>query len=244
LIFEVLSLNLAIAAVMLVFTSYLDLKKREVPDKVWIIFGTFGAILQFYEVESHLSVLILLVIALVLSTAIGMGVFFAGLYGGADGKALIVLAILVPTYRPPVVGIYDIAPLIVLTNGVLLSMLLPVGLGIRNGYKLLRGEKIFEGFSEPPYRKLLAAFLGYKSEGKPRDFQFSMEKKRNVNEDSQQEASKSFDFGFMQDNFETAPGTWVTPGIPLLVFFTAGYFVLLVYGDLVIAIIQFLVHII
>jgi preflagellin peptidase FlaK len=220
---------------MLLLTSYLDMKAREVPDKVWIIFGAIGVGLQIYEVEVQVTQLVFLLVAIVLAAAIGMGIFFAGLYGGADGKALVVLAVLVP-YFSPRVGIYPIAPLIVLTNGILLSMLLPVALVLLNAYRVLTGKRIFDGFSEPLHRKVLASFLGYKSTGKPRNFQFSMEKKT-IYEGS--EKGKRFDFGLMQDNFESAPGTWVTPGIPLLVFFTAGFFVLLFYGDLVISLIEF-----
>ena len=237
--FAILNVNIFLASLMLLLTSYLDMKKREVPDKVWIVFGAIGVGLEIYEVETGVTLFFWLIVAIVLAAVIGMGIFFAGLYGGADGKALIVLAILVP-YLVPRVGIYPIAPLIVLTNGILLSMLLPIGLLFLNAGRIIRGKKIFVGFSEPLHRKILATFLGYKSSGEPRDFQFSMEKKEPEQPERQ---GKKFDFGFMQDNFETAPGTWVTPGIPLLLFFTAGFFVLLFYGDLVISIIQFLVRI-
>ena len=46
-----------------------------------------------------------------------MGLYFFGFYGGADGKALIILGVLVPHFVPRV-GLYSIAPLIILTNGV------------------------------------------------------------------------------------------------------------------------------
>jgi preflagellin peptidase FlaK len=234
--FPILDLNIFLAALMLLLTSYLDMKKREVPDKVWIIFGAIGVILQIYEVEFSITKLFYLILAIVLSAVIGMGIFFAGLYGGADGKALIVLAVLFPFVNPHV-GVYPVAPLIVLTNGILLSMLLPLSLFFLNIVRIIRGRDIFEGFSEPLHRKILAAFLGYKSKGKPRDFQFSMEKKE---ENQEGGGGKKFDFSLMQEEFETSPGTWVTPGIPLLVFFTAGFFVLLFYGDLVISVIRFI----
>jgi preflagellin peptidase FlaK len=229
------SLNFAIAAIMLLFTSYLDLKDREVPDKVWLIFGGIGGVLQLYEVLNGETNLLDLGIAVGLATAVGMGLFFFGFYGGADGKALIALGVLVPRFVP-MVGLYSIAPLIILTNGVLISILLPIGLLIYNAAALLRKQPIFEGFQEPIYRKILACLLGYKQTGKPREFQFGMEK---TIQDPDQGDVKKFDFSLMRDDFETKSGTWVTPGIPLLVFFTAGYFVLLFYGDLVIGLIQF-----
>lgn len=168
--------------------------------------------------------------------------FTFGLYGGADAKALIVLAVVLPYFQPRV-GLYAIAPVIILTNGILLSMFLPGGLFLLNVTRLVRSQPIFEGFREPAYRKILACLLGYKSAGKPRGFQFSME--RNVvqeqsNPSLSNSLTKKFDFTFMQDEFETKPGTWVTPGIPLLVFFAAGFIALLAYGDLVIGLVQFL----
>lgn len=219
---------------MLLFTSYLDLKKREVEDKVWLIFGSAGVLLQVYEVHTGETSLVLLGVSVALAAAIGMGLYFFGFYGGADGKALITLGVLVPVFAPRV-GLYPIAPLIVLTNGVLISILLPVALLLFNVTRLARKQPIFEGFSEPWYRKLVACFLGYKQTGKAREFQFSMEKQ--IDERNEM---KKFQFSMMQDDFETRGNTWVTPGIPLLVFFTVGFFVMIFYGDLVISLIQFL----
>ena len=190
--------------------------------------------MQAYEVLNGETDLLQLGIALGLATAIGMGLYFFGFYGGADGKALIALGILVPHFTP-MVGLYSITPLIVLTNGVLISILLPIGLLIYNAILLLRKEPIFVGFQEPTYRKILACLLGYKQTGKPKDFQFGMEK---TVQSATGEEVKKFDFSLMRDDFETKTDTWVTPGIPLLVFFTAGYFVCLFYGDLVIGLIQ------
>jgi preflagellin peptidase FlaK len=232
----VYALNFTIAAIMLLFTSYLDLKFREVPDKVWLIFGGIGGVLQVYEVLNGDTSLLQLGIAVGLATAIGMGLFFFGFYGGADGKALIALAVLVPIFTPAV-GLYTIAPLMILTNGVLISILLPLGLLLYNAILLAKKVPIFDGFQEPSYRKFLACLLGYKQRGKPKEFQFGMEKVVPSSSTTGAEVKK-FDFSLMRDEFETKTGTWVTPGIPLLVFFTAGYFVLLVYGDLVIGLIQ------
>jgi archaeal preflagellin peptidase FlaK len=230
------TINFVLAAVMLLFTSYLDLKKREVEDKVWVIFGALGVALQAYEVATGETILLQLLIGVGLGTLVGMGLYFFGFYGGADGKALIVLGVLVPHFVPRV-GIYSIAPLMILTNGVLVSILLPVGLLIYNLSQIARKKPIFEGFQEPLYRKILASILGYRQTGKPREFQFSMEK--GVTSSSGSVVARKFDFSLMRDDFETKSGTWVTPGIPLLVFFTAGYFLLLLYGDLVIGLVQF-----
>jgi preflagellin peptidase FlaK len=238
-----MTFNLVIAAGMLIYTSYLDMKKREVEDKVWLIFGGIGGVLQGYEIWTGQASLITLGIALALATTIGMGLFYFGFYGGADGKALIVIALLVPSFVPHV-GIYAIAPLMVLTNGVLISIVLPFVMLCLNLSRLIRGQHIFSDFQETFLRKVVACFLGYRQKGKPRGFQFSMEKNESPiveNETTQPiNALRRFDFSMMRDDFETKSDTWVTPGIPLLVFFAAGYFVMLFYGDLVIGLIQLL----
>lgn len=231
--FTLIEINLGAAAIMLLFTSYLDMKKREVEDKIWLIFGGMGVALQVYEIHIQETSIVQLGISLILATVIGMGLFILGFYGGADGKALIVLGLLVPFFVPRI-GIYSIAPLIVLTNGILLSILLPIGILIFNISRLIRKQPIFEGFSEPWYRKALACFLGFKQSTRPHEFQFSMERPT-----EEPEAQKKFQFSMVQEDFETKGNTWVTPGIPLLVFFTAGYFVMLVYGDLVIALVSY-----
>ncbi len=230
-------INFTVAGIMLLLTSYLDLKKREVEDKVWVIFGIIGLVLQVYEVANGQTNLVQLLIGVGLGALVGMGLYFFGFYGGADGKALVVLGLLVPHFVPRV-GLYSVAPLMILTNGVLISILLPLGLLIYNISMVLKKKPIFEGFDEPLYRKVLASLLGYRQTGKPRDFQFSMEKTVPSSEPGGKE-TKKFDFSLMRDDFETKGDTWVTPGIPLLVFFTAGYFFLLFYGDLVIGLIQF-----
>ncbi|HYB03360.1 MAG TPA: hypothetical protein VED17_02785, partial [Nitrososphaerales archaeon] len=211
----------------------------EVPDKVWLIFGALGVALQVYEVANGETLLVQLLIGVGLGALVGMGLYFFGFYGGADGKALIVVGILVPHFVPRV-GLYSIGPLMVLTNGVLVSIFLPIGLLFFNLYQLTRKKPIFEGFQEPLYRKILASILGYKQMGKPREFQFSMEKDTGTEAGST--VVRKFDFSLMRDDFETKSGTWVTPGIPLLVFFTVGYFLLLLYGDLVIGLVQFFAH--
>src|SRR5208283_5215696 len=65
---QIMILNLVIAAGMLIYTSYLDLEKREVEDKVWLIFGGIGGVLQAYEIGTGQASLITLGIALALAT--------------------------------------------------------------------------------------------------------------------------------------------------------------------------------
>ena len=244
--FDILDVDITIAAIMFLFTSYLDIRKREVEDKVWIVFGIIGAASLVYQGVTSTVDWFSVGISIGLTTLIGLGLFYFGFYGGADGKALIVFSLFIPLYNPAI-GLYSLAPIIVLTNGVLISMLLPAALLTLNISRLIRKQPIFEGFEEPLYRKVLACLLGYKQLDRPRSFQFSLERKELAETGSGQKEDKpqkKFDFSLARDDFEDSPNTWVTPGIPLLVFFTAGFFSLLLYGDLVIGLIHFFVQIV
>ncbi len=240
----IFDVDIILAAIMLLYTSYLDLKRREVEDKVWIVFGGIGAGSLIYQGVSGGVDWIAVAISLGLTAIIGMGLYYFGFYGGADGKALVALALIIPIYTPPV-GLYSLAPIIVLTNGVLISMVLPIALLLLNAIRIAGKRAIFEGFDEPLYRKVLACLLGYKQLGMPRPFQFSLERGNSAPPSTNENKGKTprkFDFSLMRDEFEERPGTWVTPGIPLLIFFTAGFFSLLIFGDLVIGLIRFLIH--
>ena len=94
-------INFAVAGIMLLFTSYLDLRKREVEDKVWVIFGIIGLVLQVYEVANGETDLVQLLIGVGLGALVGMGLYFFGFYGGADGKALDRARIARPALCPP-----------------------------------------------------------------------------------------------------------------------------------------------
>ncbi|MEM1942543.1 MAG: prepilin peptidase [Candidatus Caldarchaeum sp.] len=217
-----------ITASTLLYASYLDVRKREVDDYVWVVPAILGLLLNSLNIyNSGFEELLRYVVAVVASGAVGYGLYYAGLYGGADGKALLTISLVQPyVYVWPY--LHGINALTVLTNGMLLSASLPLSFAVYNLYMLLRGRKIFEGFeAESSLRKMAACFIGVrlsKSAGKV--FWSPVEKTVN--------GVRRFDFKLAIDEIDRveADDLWITPGIPLLVFFTAGYFVNLVLGDL------------
>jgi preflagellin peptidase FlaK len=212
---------------MLALTSYLDIRSREVGDRVWIVFALAAVPITVYEQMTSFSAdALLMLLAIAGGTAgIAYGGYRGGLFGGADAKALITLALLLPTYSPGI-AIHSLAPLMTLSNGVLLTLMVPVYLGSRNLVRLLHGEPIFAGFEgESRARKAFAALLGTRVE-QPRGFVFPIE--------TMQEGHRRFRFALLRDDtdFGAPPDSWVTPGLPLLVFFALGFFAMLVLGDL------------
>jgi len=206
---------------MLLYTSFLDVKKREVPDKVWILFSILGIILNYsqYEIISYL-------LSLGITAAISFSLYFLGFYGGADAKALVTLSLLLP-YYPANYSFHTIAPIITLTNGIFITLTLPLSFLLINAFKIIKGEKIFEGFEEEgKLRKLIAIILGFRSK-KVRRFMFPLEK--------EEEGKRKFDFKLLgwYSDYVKEEDKWVTPAIPLLVFISLGFLFMILFGDII-----------
>lgn len=226
-------LSIFLIAGVFLIASYFDLKERLIEDKLWIIGGVLAlAVNSFEALAGRLRFGIFeAVISIAITSAIGWALYYLRFYGGADAKALVVASIAMPVYRPPYY-FHPIAPLMILTNTFFAALSVPVVLGIYNFYNLLRGRRIFEGFEhERQWRKIFACFLGFRlrSEKAPK-FLLGMEKTV--------EGRRTFEFSRLKDEeeFITEHGKWVTPGLPLIVFMTVGYAVMLVFGDLLLLI--------
>ncbi|MEW6588715.1 MAG: A24 family peptidase C-terminal domain-containing protein [Thermoproteota archaeon] len=222
--FELASLDglrVVLALIMLGIACASDIKKREIHDLIWIVFGGIAAILIPFgsNLQDELySVGISLIVA-----PVAIIIWRFGLFGGADAFALIVLAALVPGAT---LAQSTITPFTVLTNAVILSII-PLLVNVTRNCILLAAKKnIFEGFDETTSRKIFAMFIGYRA-ANPK-FGFSIEqkvgnhKKLNL---SLQHAENAM-FCEKQD-------TWVTPGIPYMIFIAAGFVLQLVYGDII-----------
>ncbi len=220
-VIEITHLRILLAVVMLGIASYTDVKKREVSDFIWVVFGIIAVALIFLEPnlgDSLLSIGISLIIA-----PFVLLIWRLGLFGGADSFAIIVLSVLAPQIT---LSENVITPFTVLTNTVLLSVIpLFVNL-IRNLIQLAMKNDIFEGFTESSSRRVLAMFIGYKA--KNPKYSFSIERKAGKNKKlnlSLQHAEYA--------QFCNTPNTWVTPGVPYMLFITGGFIIQLLYGDII-----------
>jgi hypothetical protein len=84
---------------MLVYTSYIDIKTREIFDIIWIIFGCFGIIITIFEIFKGSLTLLGFLVPLVFSIIVSVALGYFGLFGGADVEAFIALSLLHPV--PP-----------------------------------------------------------------------------------------------------------------------------------------------
>ena len=220
-IIEITHLRILLALIMLGIASYTDVKKREVSDFLWVGFGIAAVALIFLEPnveESLLSIGISLIVA-----PFVLIIWRFGLFGGADAFAVIVLAALAPQVT---ITENIVTPFTVLTNTVILSVIPMFVNLIRNLIQIGMKNDIFEGFVESKSRRVLAMFVGYRA--KNPKYGFSIErkdgKKKKLNL-SLQHAEYA--------QFCTTPNTWVTPGVPYMLFIAGGFTIQLIYGDVI-----------
>ncbi|MBI1829178.1 MAG: peptidase [Thaumarchaeota archaeon] len=206
---------------MLLIASFYDVWKREVNDALWIAFGIVSIVLIFFEPELLVAlkgVGISLIIA-----PIALIIWRAGIFGGADAFGLIVLAALAPHAT---LSQSQITPFTTLTNAAILSTA-PIFFNlIRNLIAISKHQNIFLGFEETKRNKIIAMFLGYRA--KNPKYSFSIEKSEGNH--------KKLDFSFRnaeQSEFNNGSDVWVTPGIPYMIYITAGFVVQIIFGDII-----------
>lgn len=220
-IIEINHLRIILALGMLGYASFTDLTKREISDYVWIIFGALAAILLIFEPmlsDAIINIGISLIVAPVV-----LIIWRIGLFGGADAFGIIVLAALAPQIT---LAEGVITPFTILSNTVLISITPLFFNSFRNLIELVKKNNIFEGFDEPTGKRIMAMFLGYRA--KNPKYGFSIEKK----------VGKHKKLNLVLHHAEYAefcstPNTWITPGVPYMLFITAGFIIQLLYGDII-----------
>jgi len=242
---EAASLTLTLA--FLGYASWRDWKVREVSDRVWLAYGPLGGLLTALRILLYgrpepffwLS-------GLALSAAVGLALYYAGFWGGADSKALICLALSLPdmpSFCHPLLGLYILfIPFTVLFNGLLLSLTVVAYSALRNLWYRVRVGSLFQGFEgETLGRKILAFLLAFKV-GRER---LAGNPSLTPAESFKPNGGRRFNFRLRvgEDSFslEGLPEeVWVTFQLPILLFITAGLLAALLVGDLVLALIAWL----
>ena len=220
-IIEITNIRIILALTMLGIASYTDVTKREINDLIWIVFSVIGIALLFLEPE-FIDSIYLMAISLIVAPFVLL-IWRLGLFGGADAFAVISLAILAPQIS---FSENMISPFTVLTNAVIFSII-PMFVNLSRNLILIAQKKdIFEGFSETKSRRILAMFIGYKASN-PKYF-FSIEKKAG----KKKKLNLSLQHAEYTE-FCNKPDTWVSPGIPYMLFILGGFVVQLIYGDII-----------
>jgi preflagellin peptidase FlaK len=228
-------LRFIVGVIVLSYASYTDIKTRRAANYLWVILGVTGGVLLIiqYLLIGFTNYYYLIFIPVMI------GFFYLMyqlrlLFGGADAKALMALAILVPL-QPVIDGLplwgvsFMPAPWSIFTNSVILFLVIPLTLLI---YNLIRRDVKFPHF-----------LLGYKMnvDKAKRSFVWPMERivdgktrfsymPREHNEDEVFERFK--EMGLEE--------VWVTPKIPFMIPLLIGFIITFTLGDILSYLMRFL----
>jgi preflagellin peptidase FlaK len=219
-------LRLIIGAIILFIASYTDIKTRRASNMLWIIMGSVGAILlivQYFTVGFE-NIIYLIFIPIL----IGLWYVLFQLrliFGGADAKALMALAILAPI-TPHIldfpIWVYALPfSFVIFANAVILFLFIPLSLLVYNAAK---------GNIEFPF-----CFVGYKMSLEKAKQSFIWPCERIVNGKRKFSYLPSdFDVEAQLKVFEIKgiDEIWVTPKVPFMIPLLAGFITAFFLGDI------------
>jgi preflagellin peptidase FlaK len=239
------AIRILLSFVMLGYTSWVDMKTREVYELVWLVFGGMGLVLALYEVYFGSLALTWFVTTVVFSIVISVFLGYLGLFGGADVEAFIALSILhpiPPRGLEPMLGVVSIIyPLTLFSNSALSGASFALVLLGRNLLKKAGSRALFEGLgSDSSLKKLIIMVTGTKVKinsikGPP--FQYPLE---TVDENSDRRLILMPDIQdddaavevFRRLREAGVKEVWISNTLPFLVFISIGYVIALVFGDI------------
>jgi len=140
--------------------AWQDIKRREVDDSVWAF--SIPAVLLISACEAGFGIIdpFLLAASLALAFCLGLLLHRFGLYGGADVKALLLIASAFPSYPPgmslPLWRFFPLPFLAAVVAGTLLSAAYPISIFISNLMLMIRGDNPLRGVEEEnPFRRFI-----------------------------------------------------------------------------------------
>ncbi|MEM3566690.1 MAG: A24 family peptidase C-terminal domain-containing protein [Candidatus Bathyarchaeia archaeon] len=263
-----ISAKIALSLTVMFYSSWSDYKTREVSNNVWILYAPPAFALTVAELFiEDFSMLPYYGLCFVLTLIFAVILFYSGGFGGADAKALMCLALALPFYpsellKPlmplmgeasPIMNMFF--PITVFSNSVILAALTAIYLLFHNVlWRIKTGNPLFEGDQRKASlgKKLLVMATGYKVHIKKLREKwhiYPLEDVENAEEggmrrrllvlpkDEEREAivkrlENAIEAGKIHEK------VWATPGLPMLIFMTAGLVLALVYGDVVWALVR------
>jgi len=152
--------KVAVALSALGVAAWQDVEKREVDDAVWKFSIPAALLISACEAAFGITDPILLAASLSLALCLGLLLHRLGLYGGADVKALLLIASAFPSYPAgmilPVWRFFPLPFLAAVAAGTLLSAAYPISIFISNLMLMIRGDDPLRGVEEEnPFRRFL-----------------------------------------------------------------------------------------
>jgi len=260
--------QVAVTVTILLYSSWSDYKTREVSNWVWAIYAPIAVALSVSDLLLFdQSKLVLFGVSVGFTVCLAFLLFYSGAFGGADSKALMCIAFSLP-FAPVVLFAPIIAnslspvsqviyPMTIFGNGVLFAAASCVYMILRNYVWHKKNKKeMFTGTlaHESPWKKFLILITGYKvtiAKLKEKWHIFPMEDIETEGESTLNRKlvvipSEDGRAGIVERLSNAAQAgkidtyVWATPGLPMLIFITAGLIFALIGGDLVWMLVRFI----
>ncbi len=255
--------RVAVSLVFLIYASWSDYKTREVSNRVWALYAPIALALTLPELLLYEPAnLWYFGLSVGLTVSFAFLLFYTGGFGGADSKALMCIAVALPFFPTILVkpilanGLSPLSqvvfPVTILSNAVLIAAFSAVGLLLWNvGTKAKTKKPLFEGTlaSQSVGKKLLVLLTGkkypletlkqkwhiYPMEDIATEEETSEAAKRKLfivpKDEGREEVLARLSQAAEEGKIDSA--VWATPGLPMLIFVTAGLGVALCLGDVV-----------
>jgi preflagellin peptidase FlaK len=260
--------KVTLSLAILLYASWSDYKTREVSNRVWVIYAPIALFLSLAELLLYdPSKLPLFGLSFGVTAAIAFALFYSGGFGGADSKALMCIALALPFSTAALFtplfpsGISPISqvlfPLTIFSNAVLFAAASGIYLLLHNiVWNVKHGQKIFEGTlaAESIVKKFLVLITGYKVSVAKLQEKWHVYPMEDVDDDGKnppkrklvvvpRDEGRSEVVGRLSNAVDTEKindYVWATPGLPMLIFVTAGLIVSVLFGDIVWLLVSFI----
>lgn len=227
----------------LLYSCYTDIKTRRVANRLWLVMLAGSVFFVLYDLLTKgMPYLMHLFFSAGLIFVLVYILFQLGTFGGADAKSLIVISIILPSYpafrafgfdfplNKPLLDLFSFG---ILGNAVLLTVVVPLGLAAYNisrmKWQIDNPLFIFIGYKsrisdlENKHIKLIQSFEKENGQIKFRFRRGGVD----INEQVISELKSLSEKGLIKDE------VWVTPGLPFMIPITLGFFVAVLYGDMI-----------
>jgi len=236
----------AVILATLALGSYMDLKKREIEDKVWVIGGIAGLPITILQLVSGPELAPAYLLSIGVTLLIVVVLAYADMMGGADLKAFIMLALLeLPSSRTRLTVFPAIS---VLVNSVFFSLSMVLFIFLRNIKKIIRDELHF-GEDMGKATRLIVLLSSYREKlgrvkAEPHKY-FIMERVENGRRVFRSSVKASVETTELIRKLEASgvkddEEVWVSPTIPMIAFIFIGYIAYLFLGDVVTPFLRFI----
>jgi preflagellin peptidase FlaK len=254
--------RITVSLSFLLYASWSDYKTREVSNRVWVVYAPIAVALSLAELLLYASSkLPFFSVSFGVTAVIAILLFYTGGFGGADSKALMCIALALPFSAGTLFGplsplgesplAQNIFPLSVFSNGVLFAAATGIYMLLYNVVWHARNKKkFFESTlaKESVGKKLLVVITGHRVPLEKLKKTWHIYPMEDIQEETQENAakrrllavpkdegrdeivtrlSKAAESGKIDEN------VWATPGLPMLIFITAGLVAALLVGDVV-----------